>query len=518
MTTPASLKQPSKPRKRSVADVPGGWSARLFAPVPIDWLVFYRVAFGAVMLWYAWKYLHTGAVRLFYVTPLYHFPYAWFDFVEPIDFSFRIAGQSYQFIYLEFVCLAVAAFLILIGLFYRLATILFAICFVHIFLIDKCYYQNHYYLVSLLSVILPFLPAHRAFSVDAWLNPSLRSATTPAWTLWLMRFQIGVPYFFGGLAKINADWLRGQPMRSSLEGKVDLPWLGGPWFAEEWMVQSFVWGGLLFDLLIVPALLWKRTRLLAFVCCLVFHSLNSLIWTIGIFPGLMIAATTVFFEPDWPRRLRAFVRRVPVPGVTTTPATWAVPRRRGVVAAALTAYVGWQVLLPLRHVVMPGNPSWDESTHCFSWHMLLRGKESGLRIYATDLISNRTGTLDLRTYVTARQLGVIGRDPWMIRQLSEYIADDLESKGFPNAEVRVLALVALNGRKPQLMIDPNVDLSRQPPQPGIPDWIMPLTEPFRHDAWDYPLSEWEQHLDLDLPPQMLALRPSTQAETNTVAR
>ena len=40
--------------------------------------------------------------------------------------------------------------------------------------------------------------------------------TAPAWALWILRFQIGVVYFYGGLMKINGDWLHGEPMRTWL--------------------------------------------------------------------------------------------------------------------------------------------------------------------------------------------------------------------------------------------------------------------------------------------------------------
>ncbi|QDV17311.1 Vitamin K-dependent gamma-carboxylase [Gimesia panareensis] len=490
--------QTTVPDRTSFAD---SLDARLFRPVSIDWLVFYRIAFGLVMFSFAVKYLQYGMVDLFYVKPIYHFPYDGFEWVRKLDMTIMVGDQIVHAIHLEFMALAAFALMIAVGFWYRGASILFAICFVHIFLIDKCYYQNHYYFVALLSLILPFLPAQRACSIDALLDRGIRSQTTPAWTLWLMRFQIGVPYFFGGIAKLNADWIRGQPMRGALAGKTDLP-LIGPWFTEEWIVQSFVWGGLLFDLFIVPALLWKRTRIAAFGCCLVFHGMNSIVWTIGIFPWLMILATTVFFEPDWPRRVWSRVTRrnrrpVEVPSVRLP----SLPVRRFVMVA-LGLYMTWQILFPLRQFVMPGNPNWDEYTHYFSWHMLLRAKDSGLRVYATDVRTQRTGTIDLRLYVTARQLGVIGRDPRMIYQLCRHIGDDLEQKGFKDVEVRVLALVSMNGRRPQPIIDPAVDLAHTHPPSSLPEWIVPLHEPFQHDAWDYPLNEWETRLKLDLPPQM----------------
>ena len=77
----------------------------------------------------------------------------------------------------------------------------------------------------------------------------------------------------------------------------------GPLLETEGAVFFFSYGGMLFDLLIVPALLWSRTRPFAFVFCIFFHVTNKMLFDIGIFPFLAIAATTIFFSPDWPRRV-----------------------------------------------------------------------------------------------------------------------------------------------------------------------------------------------------------------------
>ena len=49
----------------------------------------------------------------------------------------------------------------------------------------------------------------------------------PAWTLWLLRAQIGIVYFYAGLAKLNADWLQGEPMRGWLASRTHFPIIGG---------------------------------------------------------------------------------------------------------------------------------------------------------------------------------------------------------------------------------------------------------------------------------------------------
>jgi vitamin K-dependent gamma-carboxylase len=488
------------------------WSQRLFQPVPIDWLVFYRIAFGIVMAWYAAK--NRDEIDYFYVDPAFHFSYTGFGWVQPWMAQFG----ALHGMHIVFMAMLVCAIFIAIGLWYRLAATGFFLLFTYVFLCDKCYYQNHYYLVCILSALMPFLPANRALSIDALLHPEIRTAFVPRWTLWLVRFQIGVPYFFGGIAKIDRDWLRGQPMRMNLASRAD-QWPFNSLLSGETGVQLFVWGGLLFDLLIVPALLWKRTRPIAFVLCIIFHVTNANTFTIGIFPWLMILATTVYFEPHWPTRLLARLTHTRLRPVR--PTAWTCPshRARKLTAGVLAAFIAVQCLVPLRFLVIGGNPNWDEHCHFFSWHMMLRAKQQAMAVYATDPATGRSGIIDVRDVVTDRQLVVISRDPDLILQLCHKLRDRLEAMGHPDLQLRVFSLVSLNGRKPQLMIDPTVDLAGEPLSWRYPSWVVPLHEPFRHDAWNVPLPRWKDAVDVDLPPQMqLAQSPPAPAEAAELTR
>src|SRR5439155_16252275 len=60
-----------------------GLLARLFAPVDIASLAFFRVAFGAVMLWEVWRYFNYGWISRYYIEPGFHFTYYGFDWVRP---------------------------------------------------------------------------------------------------------------------------------------------------------------------------------------------------------------------------------------------------------------------------------------------------------------------------------------------------------------------------------------------------------------------------------------------------
>ena len=444
---------------------------RFFAPVDISSLVFFRIAFGAIMLWEVMRYFVNGWIRSFYIEPTFYFKYRGFSWIQPLPGDLM---------YLLFYLLGVLAICIMVGFSYRISAALFFIGFTYVFLLDQARYLNHFYLISLISFLLIFVPAHRAFSFDVRRRPERQSETAPAWTLWLLRAQLAIVYFYGGLAKLNSDWLRGEPLRMWLAKRADLP-VFGSLLVEEWTVYLFAYGGLFFDLLIVPLLLWRRTRLVAFLWAISFHLLNATLFQIGIFPWFALAATLLFFPPDLPRRSLQFIRGLfnRQSNVETANSQTAFARQpsQRITIALFAIYFALQLLLPLRHFLYPGNVNWTEEGHRFSWRMKLREKKAGIRFSAYDPLTGATWEIEPREYLTLAQLREMKTRPDMILQFSHHLAQEMRRQGHENIEIRVLANAALNGRQPQLLIDPTINLAAQE-QSLLPSlWIVPLTEP-----------------------------------------
>lgn len=469
------------------------WRERLFAPVDIASLVFFRILFGAMMIYHAISTIRSGWIDQLYIHPVMHFTYPGFGWVHPWPGS----GMYWHFYVLGF-----AGAGIMLGACYRLSALVFAVGMAHVFLIEKAFYLNHYYLIVLLGGLMVVLPAHRALSVDAWLWPRLRSQSVPAWTLWLLRLQLAIPYFYGGLAKLESDWLHGYPLTMWIKRRSDLPWIG-PYLAQDWAGLVFSYGGLLLDLLVVPMLLWKRTRWFAYLLAVIFHLMNSVLFDIGIFPWMMIVATLIFFPPDWPRRL---LRR---PALTAEMLARPLPpiTRQKVITSLLGIYLTFQLLFPLRCLLYPAPAIWTEEGHLFAWHMLLREKDVGLRFYIRDPKTGKGGIVDLRSFLTTRQLSRMSKDSDMILTFVHYLRDHYRSHGKGILQIRVLALVSLNGRKPQLMMDPDIDYAQVDRTWGLQPWILPLREPLRRDPWVVPLDEWEDHVKTPSPEEMIQLAP-----------
>jgi hypothetical protein len=429
---------------------------RLFSTCDIASLVAFRIAFGLLMLFEVARVF--PSVGPLYIEPTFHFTYYGFDWLHPW------AGNG---MYVHFGVLGLAALCVTLGLFYRAAALVFFLGLSYVFLLEQATYLNHVYLLSLISFLLIFLPAHRALSLDAWLRPELRSQVVPVWALWLLRAQIAIPYFYGGLAKLNPDWVRGQPLRLWLDRDAERL---GPFLAQDWFAYLLSYGGIAFDLLIVPALLWSRTRPWAFALALAFHLTNSVLFSIGIFPWAMIAATTIFFPPDWPRRLLARLGYRTRPPAPSPPPSALRPRQRALLGF-WAVYLAWQLLFPLRHWLYPGDVAWTEEGHKFSWRMKLRDKAGEAHFYAHDAATGETWEIDPRPHIDRWQFAEMTGRPEMILQFAHYLADALRAEGREDVEIHAVTHVSLNGRRPQPLVDPDVDLAAVEPSLRPAPWI-----------------------------------------------
>ncbi len=511
-------------------------------PLDAAGLAYFRVAFGAIMAWEMWRFLDPahGWVDAYYTGKDFYFAYWPFTFVKPFP---------EPWIHLAFVATMVVAAMFAAGLFYRFAAPAMFLGLTYIFLLEKARYLNHFYLIVLIAFLMIWLPAHRCFSLDARRRPALRSDTVPAWTIYLLMFQVGVPYFFGGVAKLNADWLAGEPLRAWLAARTDFPLLGRL-FEVEPVVWAMTFGALALDLFVVFFLLHRKTRVFAYAAALAFHLMNSRLFGIGVFPWTMIAATAIFFDPAWPRRVWAdlqernhrptariaglyggsaigfwlggflpetfslwragiaalggglvgyhLAEQFLQPRGSEAPARRTKGRRAATapvpfpvaapVAVLLAMWVAVQVLVPLRHFVVPGDVHWTEEGHNYAWHMKLRDKDADAEF--TAVVDGIEVEIDDEELLTERQERKMESRPHMMVQYAHYIEDLFEVQGYQEVEVYADAWASLNGREYQQFIDPTFDLTTQRyPWIGHQEWILPLETPLRRGG--------EVHFDVD---------------------
>jgi hypothetical protein len=317
--------------------------------------------------------------------------------------------------------------------------------------------MNHHYLMVLLAFLLLWMPANRAFSLDRHRTPSLPQSV-PRWCVWLLRLQLFIVYFYGAIAKLNADWLAGEPMYSELlRHGPDVPEIATH-FPPALLAYAIAYGGILVDAAVPIMLCFRRTRWLGFWTAILFHALNEVFLRIGVFSYLMTGAITIFFPPDWPRRVWHRLAKPPASRLATVPGR--LPTSSWALLVALHLYVLLQLAIPLRHWLYPGGVSWTEEGHRFSWHMKLRKKDSRVTIYATDAASGRRWVIDPSEDLRPRQVRKLYTFPDILVQYAHYKRDQLRAQGIEHPVITADWLCSLNGGPYERLIDPTVDLAR----------------------------------------------------------
>lgn len=458
------------------------WFQRLLLwmhkPIDASSMAIFRMSYGAIMVWEVFRYFDHNWIRSYYSGKEFYFTYPGFSWVHP--------WPSAELMEWHFIIMGVFAAMVAVGLFYRTAAVCLAVMFSYVYLLEQARYLNHFYFVILVAISMICIPANRVWSLDAWIRFKKgvkNSHFMPQWGLWAIKAQFGITYLYGGFAKLNGDWLRGYPLSDWISDDSDM-FLIGPYVHERWAGLSLSYAGLLLDLLFVPLLLWRKTRWIGMAFALAFNLMNHHMFSIGIFPWFMICGTLTFFESDWPRTLWDFCtkrkeeclvsrmkrasekERQPLLLNFTTP--------NKLLAGFMVLFFAFQFLFPFRHVLYPGNVSWTEEGHMYSWHMKLRSKGGRARFLIKDPDSGRAFTIDPEDYLNSRQERKMSTRPTMILQFAHWLRDNYRAQGMASVEVYALVTASLNGREAQDLIDPTVNLAEVEWSIWPASWIVPL--------------------------------------------
>ncbi|MFC6996576.1 HTTM domain-containing protein [Rufibacter roseus] len=425
-------------------------------------LIVFRWLFGLMLFLETAGAIATGWVKKNLIEPTVQLPFIGFEWLQPLP------GNG---MYYYYALMALLGLLVMVGLYYRVSLGLFTLLWWGSYLMQKASYNNHYYLLLVLCFLMVLVPANAYASVDAKRNSNLRATTCPRWCLFIFVVQMGIVYTYAALAKISADWLAGLPVGIWFTAKSHF-YVIGPLLAQKWFQWLVVYGGIAFDLLITPLLLWRRTRLFAFAVAIFFHGFNSAVFHIGIFPYLALGLCLFFFPPETIRQV--FLRsKHPVDALEAQHGQ-TYPQSKFILAV-LGLHFLLQIVLPLRPFFYPGNANWTEEGHRMSWHMMLRSK-SGFAQFKV-IADEKTFWESPSTHLTYKQQRSLATHPDLIWQFSQYLAQQYRAKGYKEVEVYAHSKVSLNGRPPQYLIDTTANLACTPwPYFAPAPWILPLQE------------------------------------------
>ncbi|WP_104734264.1 HTTM domain-containing protein [Hanstruepera ponticola] len=438
-------------------------------------LAVFRVLFGVMMIFSIIRFWANGWIEKLYLEPKFHFSFYGFEWVKPLG----------NYTYLLFIICGLAALFVALGLKYRVAIITFFLSFTYIELMDKTTYLNHYYFISLLSFLMIFLPANAYFSLDSYFKKRSYSKV-PKWTIDSIKLLLGIVYFYAGLAKVNSDWLfKAMPLKIWLPSKYDLPFIGENFMQQEWFHFAMSWSGMIYDLSIPFLLLYKRTRLVAFVLVVFFHVFTRVLFPIGMFPFIMIVSTLIFFDAKFHHKVIYVIKKITSMLLPRTQSsgltTMAIMenfnvKRQKIVLSIIGVFFVIQLLFPFRYLAYPGELFWTEEGYRFSWRVMLMEKMG----YTTFTIKNaETGkqfVVDNSDFLTAFQEKQMSFQPDFILEYAHYLGDHFSAQGHKNVQVFAESYVALNGRLSQPFIDSTVDLYKEKESFQHKTWILPFTD------------------------------------------
>lgn len=429
----------------------------LFSRIDNSPLILFRISFGILIAFECFGAILTGWVKNNFILPKLQFPFIGFEWLQPLP------GTG---MYFYFGLMGVLGVAIAIGYRYRLSILLFSVMWTGTYLMQKTSYNNHYYLLILLSGIMCFLPANRAISYDVKQKRIGAQHSMFSWIKWIIIAQLWIVYTYAAIAKLYPDWLDLGFVSELMAPKADYPIIGG-FLQNIWVQKTLVWFGIGYDFLVIPLMLWAPTRMPAFLATLFFHLFNAITLHIGIFPFLSIALMVFFFKPETIRT--RFFSKKPKPDFAKIHPVRYAP----LIAGLLVLYIIIQIGLPLRHYAIDSHVLWTEEGHRLSWRMMLRNRQGITRFRVEDKETGENEPIELKRYLTPAQQEKVMAYPDFMWQFAQHLKRIYAAKG-KNVAVYAQGKVRVNNRPFYPFIDGKTDLTSLP-------W-----DPYTHTSWILP--------------------------------
>ena len=415
-----------------------------------------RILFAALCLFSSIRFLLKGWVNELLISPKFHFHYFGFEWVN--------LPENPVYVYALFGLMILSSVLILTGRLYHLASSAYFLLFTYFELIDKTYYLNHYYAISLLALAMVFIPANKAlvFGKIKQVSP------VSNFYVIVLRVLVGVISFYAGIATLNSDWLFSAPPLSIwLNAYYHLPVIG-PLLASD--VSAFVmsYAGMFFDVFVVFFLLMNRTRRWAYLFVILFHLTTSLLFPIGVFPYVMMVLALVFFPSDiWQRRATQLFKINSIEKLNFNDSKFALRK------SVLFVLLFFHLIFPFRYLLYSGNLFWHEQGFRFSWRVMLMEKNGYTELKVVD-DKGQNYAVSNAEWLTPLQEKMMTTQPDFILEYAKILKKQYSKNGINVTECYAESYVSLNGRMPFRMIQNNVNLLAQKDGFSQYNWVTNL--------------------------------------------
>ena len=407
-------------------------------PVNNASLTVFRMVFGFLLAAEGFGAIMTGWVHMVYIKTQFNFQFFGFEW---LDIFHGIP------MYAVFVGLGISGLAIAFGYRYRLAMLTYAILWSITYLGQKSSYNNHYYLMFLLCWCSVFIPMNARFSLDVKQGRVKETGHLPFYLNYFFVAMFAVVYFYASINKIYPDWLSGRFIKGSMQNKFLMTnSFFNTFTTKDWYLLLVSYTAILYDGLVIPALIWKKTRKLAIFFSFIFHLYNSVVYQVGVFPYMSLSILLFFASDEWLERMIGKAKQL---SDTYKPK----------VVLSYVAFIGimiFHVLMPLRHRFIEGNVFYTEEGHRCSWRMMLRNK--GGSCYITVKRANGKSERVKMDDLSTKQKRLLYKLPDVLYAYVQRI----KAKYPPDEEIEIYAnvRVSLNGRKRKILINKDTDLAK----------------------------------------------------------
>ena len=404
-------------------------------------LIVFRIFFGFLISCESFGAIITGWVKRVLIEPKFTFSFIGLEWLQPLP------GYG---MYFYFIIMGLFGIAIMLGYRYRIAIIGYTILWAGVYFMQKTSYNNHYYLLLIISFYMIFLPANQYASLDVKQQRIHKQNTMPYWISLLFIVQVTIVYFYAAIAKFYPDWLDGTFTKLLLSGTTSNEFLLKI-FLNKYFYLFIAYAGILFDLLIVPLLLFKKTRTIALAASLSFHLFNAIFLQIGIFPFFALSFSLFFYPPEKIRKL-FFKNKLSI----EEPIAYNYSRKR-IFLYFLIPFLFIQFILPLRHHLIEGDVLWTEEGHRLSWRMMLRKRDGFINFKIKNNDTGEITSYDYHKNLSPKQANTLATKPDFIWQYCQRIKQEYSGK---NISIFIDCKNNINNGEFKTLIDPKQDFAK----------------------------------------------------------
>ena len=414
---------------------------QLYKPIDNAPLIIFRIFFGLLLALESFGAIATGWVKRVFIEPEFTFSHIGLEWLQPLP------GYG---MYFYFIIMGLFGIAIMLGYRYRVAIIGYTILWAGVYFMQKTSYNNHYYLLLIISFYMIFLPANQYASLDVKQQRIHKQNTMPYWISLLFIVQVTIVYFYAAIAKFYPDWLDGTFTKLLLSGTTSNEFLLKI-FLNKYFYLFIAYAGILFDLLIVPLLLFKKTRTIALAASLSFHLFNAIFLQIGIFPFFALSFSLFFYPPEKIRKL-FFKNKLSI----EEPIAYNYSRKR-IFLYFLIPFLFIQFILPLRHHLIEGDVLWTEEGHRLSWRMMLRKRDGFINFKIKNNDTGEITSYDYHKNLSPKQANTLATKPDFIWQYCQRIKQEYSGK---NISIFIDCKNNINNGEFKTLIDPKQDFAK----------------------------------------------------------